>query len=239
MCHSFTICSYQELERALREMSEDADAALPKDMHAGGIAYPGTFAPVMLAISEHEALQGCDADAMGSGPDGRLFPISMLELGFGWPVEWKKGTVFNARLESLLSDSGMWAGALSERRCIVPCESFFESHMEETSISPRTGKPVKRRYSFASPDGGPLFLGAVYEGDFFSIVTTAPNADVAPVHDRMPLVLSVEEARLWIDPSTPMADISRLGDRSGIELKVLPEGKAVPADGAPEQLPLL
>jgi len=40
----------------------------------------------------------------------------------------------------------------------------------------------------------------VREGDRFSIVTTRPNASVAPIHDRMPLVLGPGESSVWLGP---------------------------------------
>lgn len=36
-----------------------------------------------------------------------------------------------------------------------------------------------------------------------SIVTIVPNASVAPVHDRMPLVLGPGESSVWMNPSYP------------------------------------
>lgn len=50
------------------------------------------------------------------------------------------------------------------------------------------------------------------------IVTTAPNAATAPVHDRMPLVLREDEVKSWL-AGDPMA----FADRSAIALDVAPE----------------
>lgn len=212
MCHSFVICSSSELTRALREVSGDALAEVPEGISAGGVAYPGTFAPVIVGLHE------------------------VREWQFGLPVEWKQGTVFNARLESLLDDTGMWEGALAHRRCVLPCASFYESHHSEMAKSPKTGKLVKRRYSFEDLEGAPLLLAAVYEGDAFSVVTTVPNADVEPIHDRMPLVLTVEEARRWLDPDTPRAWFAGLANRGVIHLDAQPEGAVAPPE--PDQLTL-
>lgn len=226
MCHSFTIASYQELERTLREfakecgfsdtftiarsiLKDEEDLAKDGGSHSfdltdGGavervaaVAYPGTFAPVILAAPE------------ASGQN-HLFELRADLMGFGWPVEWKKGTVFNARLESLLKRGGMWGEAIDARRCAVPCDSFFESHRTETVSSRRTGKPIKRRYVFSSPDSSPLLLAAVYDGSFFSIVTTDADPQVSSVHDRMPFVLSREQARIWLDPESDAETIAEV-----------------------------
>lgn len=223
MCNSFTICSSEVLEQVLREFSAEPDTPALDGLSAGGTAFPGSLAPVIM------------------GKNGSEVPTSALsvhDLHFGWPVEWKKGTVFNARFDSLLAEKAPWGDALTTSRCIVPCESFHETHRSEMTTSPRTGKPVKRRYRFTSPDGKPLLLAAVCQGDSFSIVTVEPNDDVAPIHDRMPLVLALEEARLWLDPRTPLAHLAPLADRSEASLRPIPEGPPLPQIDQPE-LPLL
>ena len=60
----------------------------------------------------------------------------------------------------------------------------------------------------------------------FSIVTTAPNATIAPVHDRMPLVLREDEVESWL-AGDPMA----FADRSTIALDVTPEDEGNDPEG--------
>ena len=52
----------------------------------------------------------------------------------------------------------------------------------------------------------------------FSIVTTEPNASVAPIHDRMPLVLDPGESSVWLG-----SDFSTLADQSRIALSSVAE----------------
>jgi putative SOS response-associated peptidase YedK len=40
----------------------------------------------------------------------------------------------------------------------------------------------------------------------FTIITTAPNRTVAPLHDRMPVVLPPAAWDRWLDPATPVAE---------------------------------
>lgn len=231
MCRSFEICEREGLLQALRELSGNDDAQLPDNVRAGGTAFPGTFAPVFVSASSKE-----DAPS-GVGSADELFPLEVRELGFGWPLEWKKESAFNARLDSLLQGKAPWGDALSRRRCILPCAAFYESHHSEKVASSRTGKPVKRRYTFASPDGAPLLLAAVYSAKYFSVVTTEPNVAVAAVHDRMPLVLTVEEARRWLDADASLEWIVKLADRCAIQLSSQGEGETLPVITQPE-LPL-
>lgn len=160
----------------------------------------------------------------------RLAPIP---LTWGFPVEWSKRPVINTRIETALGPNpGMWRDAVRHGRCVVPAARFFEPHATETEPSPRTGRPMKRQYAFASPDGRPLLMAAVSDRGRFSIVTTEPCPAVAPVHDRMPLLLLPDEVGAWLGDGFPA-----LADRSRFELAVAPEraertGQAAGAAGA-------
>lgn len=148
--------------------------------------------------------------------------LVVAELAWGFPLQGKAGAVFNTRLESALEQlergHGMWSGAIATGRCVVPVRAFYESHGTERVASERTGKSVRRQYRFRVPGARAFLLAAVQEDGRFSIVTTAPNASVVPVHDRMPLVLGPGEMGVWLGP-----DFARLADRSGIELASEPE----------------
>lgn len=65
---------------------------------------------------------------------------------------------------------------------------------------------------------GRFCMAAVREDGRFSVVTTTPNASVAPVHDRMPLVLGPGESRIWLGPY-----FGRLADRNDVRLVAEPE----------------
>ena len=57
-------------------------------------------------------------------------------------------------------------------------------------------------------------------------MTTEPNACVAAVHDRMPLVLRADEAQAWLE-----GDCALLVDRSGIGLVAAAEDGQKAATG--------
>ena len=87
--------------------------------------------------------------------------------------------------------------------------------------SPRTGRPIKRQYEFWSEGSAATLLAGVWQGDFYSIVTCAPNQWMAPIHDRMPLVLAPSEVDRWFGPG-----YAELADRSGAVLASEPEDGA-------------
>ena len=44
----------------------------------------------------------------------------------------------------------------------------------------------------------------------FTLITTSPNAVVAPIHDRMPVILPAEAFATWLDVSAPKDDVEAL-----------------------------
>lgn len=159
--------------------------------------------------------------------------VQAQQLTWGFSFEWHKGPVFNTRVESLMAGSAAWRAAAREGRCIIPAASFFEPHATETVASPRTGKPMKRPYELSDPHGMALLLAGVSADGACSIVTTQPNDQVAPVHNRMPLALTPAEAADWLDGSLNEVQLlelwCQLADRSRFELAVAPELLDAPA----------
>lgn len=153
------------------------------------------------------------------GADG----LRVARLEWGFPLDGKQHAVFNTRIESALEQlrrgrRGMWAKTIAHGRCLVPVRAFYESHMTERIASPATGKLIKRQYLFRLPGARAFLLAAVQEGGRFSVVTTAPNASVAPIHDRMPIVLGQGESNTWLG-----RDFASLVDRSDVDLSSTPE----------------
>lgn len=219
MCNSFTICSTESQAQAVATLAaalgaSHPDAAAPGSAQPGTVAYPGMPAPVVVTASSN---------------DGKL-SLAVDELPFGVPVTWKSGSIFNARLESVLSGEGIWAEAADTGRCILPCASFFETHGSQKAKSPQTGRTVKQRYAFEAEDGAPLYLAAIRTEGGFAVVTTAPNQDVAPVHDRMPLTLTAHEAAIWLDPRIAPVQLAALADRSAVHLTSSPVLPSPPED---------
>jgi putative SOS response-associated peptidase YedK len=90
--------------------------------------------------------------------------------------------------------------AFKKRRCIVPADGFYEW------AGP---KGQRQPIWFHRPDGGLLLFAGLYEswqpvpGEWeptFTIMTTDANATVAPVHNRMPVILPEGLADNWLYP---------------------------------------
>ncbi|MEX2246993.1 MAG: SOS response-associated peptidase [Dehalococcoidia bacterium] len=116
-------------------------------------------------------------------------------------AKYMKGAArqINARAETALKTAA-FRDAFVHRRCAVPADGFFEWAGTKES---------RRPFWFHPPDDDPLLLFAgLYESwrnpvddqwvRTFTILTTEANAVVAPVHDRMPVVLAPDQLDEWL-----------------------------------------
>ena len=197
MCGRVTLLSFDEL----LSVAQDFDAQIPPDIQ--------TELPTICEA--HQARPGNSLPAFVA-TDG----LDLRPFTWGYTLPNSGKLVYNSRIESAASP--LWADSFAQGRAIVPVASFFEPHRSETQRNPETGRTGKRPYEFRSPDARPLLLGAVTNAGRISIVTTEPNASVAPVHPRMPLVLSFEEVSAWLGDAW-----GSLADRTHLPLTAAPE----------------
>jgi len=118
----------------------------------------------------------------------------------GWAPDLKFGTrCINARAETVATLPA-FRSAFRRRRCLVPVNAFFEWSGDK-------GHRVKWRIGLRDE---PLFaLAGLWEwwpgrdGDAavtsYTIVTCAANAAIAPLHDRMPVILREDDRARWLD----------------------------------------
>jgi putative SOS response-associated peptidase YedK len=130
--------------------------------------------------------------------------LTRMHWGFvpSWAKERPKGApLINARAEGI-ETKPTFRKPLRFQRCIIPATGFYEW---QTSAS--GGKKVK--YLFTREDGDFLALAGLYdtwktpEGqDLRScvIITTTPNVEVAPIHNRMPVILTEDDEAAWLSP---------------------------------------
>lgn len=185
MCGRFITVTIGELERALRSAGfshvriECKETAIEPKPEQGVLPFDDFEEPAKEA---RDAFPGMRADVVLAEPDGVL----VAEKTWGYQAEWTNQLLFNARSEKAMQFGSMWSESLEQRRCIVPSRGFFESD------------EAKRPHLFALPDDDVLFMAGVYDGDRFSILTCEPNAWVAPIHHRMPVVLRPDALGAWL-----------------------------------------
>jgi putative SOS response-associated peptidase YedK len=127
----------------------------------------------------------------------------------------------NARAERIRS-ANAYKRAFARRRCIIPADGFYEwqtlTAAGKVTASPK--KKIKQPWFFRRRDGEPLAFAGVWEiwhdptqGDdaprlrTCSIITTRANALVAPLHDRMPVLLAESVWAEWLDRENHHVDV--------------------------------
>lgn len=119
-------------------------------------------------------------------------------LQWGFPGFDKGKLLINARAESV-KDRPTFADSYAERRCVLPAAGFYEWDKK------------KEKVIFTVPESKILYLAGIYrpygEEKRFVVLTREANASMAPVHDRMPLILSRAEVWPWVNGGSEADDI--------------------------------
>lgn len=146
-----------------------------------------------------------------------LYQNNQLQLvpktwGYPSPFDSKK-VIFNARVERFFETKpSMWDKSFAKSRCIIIAEQFWESGHQTYTANQRT---YHERYSFRDPNAPLTLIAGIYQDGYFSMVTTKPNSNMTPIHDRMPLVITPAELRRWL-----FQNFTNLIDRSSMPLAV-------------------
>lgn len=133
--------------------------------------------------------------------DGQANRLGELKWGLvpPWADDPKVGfQMLNARSETAASKPAFQT-PLRRKRCLIPADGFYEWKTTATGKQPmRITLKSRALFSMAglyetwlSPDGTKI--------NSCTILTTAPNELVAPIHDRMPVILRPEDEQLWLD----------------------------------------
>jgi putative SOS response-associated peptidase YedK len=149
-------------------------------------------------------------------PRGELLRWGLLPSWAKTPQTGLK--MINARVETL-EVRPAYRRAFERYRCLVVADGFYEWRAMPHGR--------KQPHHIARADGEPFaFAGlwSVWRSDedravrSCAIVTTAANAGMAPLHDRMPAILAREDERRWLDASTEATDLRDI-------LRGLPDGE--------------
>jgi putative SOS response-associated peptidase YedK len=131
----------------------------------------------------------------------------------------------NARAEGIL-DKPTFRNVLKRGRCLIPASGFYEWKATPTGKQPFYIKPVTGLFAFAGIADS--WSGPGGELETCANTTTRPNELMAPIHDRMPVILPKESWEAWLDPAlSPSAAVSMLIPFPAIEMLAYPVGAAV------------
>jgi len=140
---------------------------------------------------------GQQAPVVAEDRHGRRMGLLTWGMVPAWRDEPGKPLI-NARSESVLSRAS-FRDAFERRRCLVPADGFYEWKREGDAKAP----------FWIHPDGrGLISFAGIWERwsrpgldarHTFAILTMPASADVAWIHDRMPVVIGAADRDAWLD----------------------------------------
>jgi putative SOS response-associated peptidase YedK len=190
MCGRFTVATDPA------ELAERFEVAVPEDWTPSYNVAPTQ--PVLGIVRRREG------------------PRELRELRFGLIPHWAKNakvafSMINARAETVRS-KGAYAGLLERRRALIIADGFYEWRTDPD------GK--KRPVHYTVADGEPFAFAGLWASwhdpeadvwlDSCTIITTTANDVVAPVHDRMPVILPRAFEAAWLDPRLAPEEVDAL-----------------------------
>src|ERR1700704_314746 len=129
----------------------------------------------------------------------RHFRLMRWGLLPAWVKDPRKFTLLiNARAETV-KDKPAFKNAIKRRRCLIPADGYYEWQASETR---------KRPYFIHRRDGAPIGLAGLAETwigpngeelDTVAIVTAPASADLAVLHDRVPVTIAPGDFDRWLD----------------------------------------
>jgi len=164
---------------------------------------------------------------LGIRNTGNRKELSLLKWGYTTPkstsgTENKQIFIINTRMETIESKKSFKL----EQRCLIPANGFYEWQRE-----------TKQPYYFSLIDEELFFFGATCnyfpqatpeeEMNRFSIITTAANDLVAPVHHRMPVIISVSDIDLWFNEPDIKAILEQMSPYPANKMKAIPVSNRV------------
>lgn len=142
---------------------------------------------------------GTDIPVIRHAPEGKRV---LHLLRWGLIPHWAKDASIGARLNNARAESlaakPSFRDAFHRRRCLIPADGFYEWKREDK---------IKQPYYISLKSGQPLAMGGLWEswrapdGSIVrscAIITTAANALMAPIHDRMPVIVAPEHWQDWL-----------------------------------------
>ena len=138
--------------------------------------------------------------------------------------------MINARAEGI-ADKPAFRQPFRHQRCLIPADGFYEWRQEDGRKQP---------YYIHRTDGRPMVFAGLWSRwhgseiiESCAIITGRPNAVVAPIHDRMPIILEPADYAAWLESENPLLLQQLLQPLPAERLEAYPVGLAVnkPANG--------
>ncbi len=170
----------------------------------------------------------------GRGP---VAAVRLRAMRWGLVPSWAKdrtvgNRMINARVETV-AEKPSYRSLIASRRCVLPADGWYEWQGVPAERSP-TGKARKQPFLMVPPDGGLVGLAGLYSWwrdrevaddedpaawlGTVTVLTTDAEPALQAVHDRMPVVLPVEDWAAWVSRDVTSQEALAL-------VGALPEGR--------------
>ena len=142
----------------------------------------------------------------------------LVSYRWGLVPFWADGPKIGSRMINARADSvrtkRAFADSFERRRCLIPADGFYEWR--------RQGEVKPVPFFVQRADGAPMAFAGLWaswrdrndpEGPPLrtcTIITTDANDAVAPIHDRMPVVLDRSDWERWLDREADLDDVEAL-----------------------------
>jgi putative SOS response-associated peptidase YedK len=175
--------------------------------------------------------------------------LELLRWGLMLPEAAARGPGINVRVETV-ARAPAYRDAFRERRCLVIVDGFYEWQRREK---------LRQPFAIRRADGRPFAVAGIWSAyatsdgevvDCCAIITGPATGVVAPLHDRMPLIVPRDAHAAWLAADTRASDVLGLMTADATALETYPVSPLVNsplndvprcierADAAPTTLPL-
>lgn len=187
MCARYTVFTEEEVIE-IRSIIEEVSRKFGGNAVSKGEIRPTNTAPILALDDNNQVIP---------------YPVS-----WGFPKWNGKGVIINARVETAL-EKPMFRESMMARRCVVPSTGYYEWKRID-------GKKAKDKYHLVEPDKSILYMAGMIDSfsrpdgtqyEAFTILTTAANESVSRLHNRMPVILQLDEIESWLRDGVFMLSI--------------------------------
>jgi putative SOS response-associated peptidase YedK len=141
--------------------------------------------------------------------------VELAPMTFGFPAATPRGgPIFNFRSER--------RSFAKSNRCLIPASAFFEF---TGSKSPKT------KHRFTLNDASFMAIAGIWREQTgnkppaFTMLTTEPGPDVAPIHNRQVAVLRPQDWKAWIYLERPESELLRPLPVGSLDVQIVRRGK--------------
>ena len=149
---------------------------------------------------------------LGIRPASKAHEYTSALLSWGLIPSWARDQSIGARLTNARSETVLtkpsFRDSFRRRRCLIPADGFYE-----WTASKNRKQPYYIRLASHQPFGiAGLWDSWESDGERIetcTILTCDANEAMKHLHPRMPVVIQPERYDAWLDPATPMSELSQ------------------------------